>query len=175
MNTRSPGLEPEAAASGQEAFETRSVSRAREHQPGMRTVTDDVKQVTSVRLQMCQVGISALSVGTRAHLQRKSVVRERESCRGSEIAEARRSSESSCFSRSVETASRSSSEAGCRPVVLLGALAASSEESADQLPYRWPLRPEAQAVVCPERCPQRGAHGKEYRTHRSCTGDSAAT
>ena len=32
-----------------------------------------------------------------------------------------------------------------------GALAASYEEGADQLPYRWPLRPDAQAGVCPEK------------------------
>ena len=38
---------------------------------------------------------------------------------------------------------------GCRPKVLLEALASSSEEVAARLPDHWPLRPDARAVVCP--------------------------
>ena len=65
------------------------------------------------------------------------------------------------------------SEAGCRPEVLLKVLAASSEV-ADRLPYRWPLRPDVLAGVCPGRCLESEVRGEECR-RRSCTGDTAAT
>ena len=54
--------------------------------------------------------------------------------RGSAIAEARRSS-------------KTSSEAGCRPEVLLEELAASSEGVADQLPYRCILMPGLSSIL----------------------------
>ena len=55
MSNGSPGLDPRAAASGQEAFEIRFMPQ-RAGAPGVRTVTDDVKQVTRVRLQSVPSG-----------------------------------------------------------------------------------------------------------------------
>ena len=42
----------------------------------MRTVTDDAKQVTSVRLQVCQMGISGLSLWERVRFFRTTVSSE---------------------------------------------------------------------------------------------------
>ena len=79
---------------------------------------------------------------------------ERQCSAGRAIAEARRRSESSCLSRSVRTTSREGQFG--RAVVQrfswrhrLRAL----RKVADRLPDRWPLRPDARAVVCPGRCP----------------------
>ena len=80
--------------------------------------------------------------------------------RESAIAEGRRRSESTsaCLDQFGRRPGwKSSSEAGCRPTVLLKALNASSEEVAAWMPDHWPLRPDAQAVVCPERCPTRSS------------------
>ena len=62
MNNGSPGLEPRAGKRW--AFEVRSMPQ-HAGAPGVRTVTDDAKQVTSVRLQLCQMGISGLSLWER--------------------------------------------------------------------------------------------------------------
>ena len=80
-----------------------------------------------------------------------------------------------CLDQSKRRPGWGSSEASCRPKVLLEAQAASSEEVAAQVPDRWPLRPNARAVVCLGRCPQREVRVEECRTRRSCTVDSAAT
>ena len=94
--------------------------------------------------------------------------------RGSAIAEARRSSASSCLSRSVRSRSRMGQfGSGLSSRGSPGALAASSEEVADRWSHRRALHSDVWAVVCPERySPTRSSRSgvlllqKPHRLHR---------